>query len=133
MTDSSSRDRLGSVGRRGLIAILLAATDGRCAVCARTLDLASKGSSLSLQVSHVVPARGSSRQGWTSGNLFAGCLACNTRTGDRDMTPALPLFRVTDGVPVWTDSQARAAGKGTESARIVDADDDLWMALDAVL
>lgn len=135
MTLNTSRDRLGSVGVRGITALLLAATGNRCALCGDPLNLdANAKDPKRCQVSHVRPALGSKREGWASLNLFAGCGACNDWAGSRDLTPILSAFRIRAGILAWTDAEARRAGKGTSVGK-VSADDhgDFRSGLDALL
>jgi len=133
--DTTTRARLGSVGRNGLKIILLAATGNRCAICADALVLDAPATHPKrLQISHVKPALGEDRGGWVSGNLFAGCGECNDLTGKKDLTNALPLFRIVEGVAVWTDTDARRAGKNTTSAKIItNGHADLWTKINSAV
>lgn len=133
--DNTNRDRLSSDARRGLALILLAATSGACAICGDTLLVDAPASHPKrLQMSHVRPALGSSREGWSSGNLFAGCGACNDWAGKRDITGTMPAWVYPHAAVVWSDADARQAGKGTNVRKASgDAHEDLRSRLECLI
>lgn len=135
MNLNTTRDRLGSVGVRGVTAILMAATGGRCAVCADEVKVGAAATDPKRrEVCHAKPAKGGKREGWSSANLFIGCGACNDWCGDRDVTSIIPSFRIPAGVATWTDAEARRAGKGVEVRKVSTDDHAAFRAsLDALL
>ena len=134
MQTNTSRDRLGSEGVRGITSLLRKATNGRCAICADAVQAAKATDPKREQVSHVRPALGSRREGWASGNLFLGCGECNDRTGSRDLSAAVHLFRIPSGVIAWTDAEARREGRSCKTNKTTTGTHaTLWASIDATL
>lgn len=140
VTGNTYRNRLSGDAKRGLKFFLLSLTNGKCAICAKDIDLAAaKNAHNAFAMSHVIPACFFSgdqekRPGWISGNLFAGCQECNTRTGKRDLSPAIPAFRIPAGIGTWTDSEMARYGANIPVQNVISFENDiLWSEINAML